>query len=442
MPISSFIGRETEMAELLPLLESNRLVTLTGAGGTGKTRLARQVAEAALRQFQDGIWLVQLSPLRDPVLIPDAIAAAAGIQPRTEQALMSALKEHFQPRHTLMVLDNCEHVIDGVADVAEALLHAAPGLKILATSRERLNIDGEVVWPVRPLATPDLSRKLTLAELTRFDGVRFFAERARAVQPGFSLTEETAPVVAQIARRLDGIPLALELAAACVRSLSVTQIADRLSNRFGLLVDGRRTAPERQATLRQAIDWTHDLLTDDEQRLWHRLTVFPADFSLQEAEQVCAGEGISAEQIGRLITRLVDKSVLVAEENEGGIRYRMLETMRHYGAERLEESGQAAYWRARHIEGYVIPAETAAGVRLLATMLVATTGSIPLSDREREIVTLVVEGLSRVEMAKRLFISPFTVDRYLQQIYDKLQLASRSKAELAAWAIRTGLRRS
>lgn len=424
VPVSSFIGRQSELDETKRLMNSNRLVTLTGVGGCGKTWLARQLAAELLPQFPDGAWLILLSPLRDPVLIPEVVATVIGVRPQAERPLISLLTEHFKPRHTLLLLDNCEHLIDGAAALAAELLQSAPGLKILATSRERLNIDGETVWPVPPLSTPDPRKPFSFQELIRFDAVQFFADRATAFRPDFQLTEVTAPVIASIAHRVDGMPLALELAAACIRFLSVNQIAERLSNSFELLMDGRRTAPDRQATLRQAIDWTHDLLAEAERQLWYRLAVFAADFSLEEAEQVCSGQDMSAQEVRGLVARLVDKSVVVAVERGGAVRYRLLATIRQYGGERLRALGQEAYWRAR------LPGATRAEVFM------------SLSDRERAVAALVAEGLSRVEMGQRLCISPFTVDRYLQQIYDKLQLPSRSKAELAAWAIRAGLGRT
>ena len=425
VPVSRFIGRQWELGETKRLMASNRLVTLTGAGGCGKTWLARQLAADLLSEFPDGAWLIRLAHFQDPVRIPEVMAGVLGVRPQGEIPLIDLLKAHLKPLQTLLLLDNCEHLVHDVAVLAADLLQSAPGLKILATSRELLNIEGEAVWPVPPFRTPEPGTPLTCEDLMEFDAVQFFAARAAAVRPDFQLTESTAPVVASIAHRVDGIPLALELAAACTRFLSVHQIAERLSDRFDLLMDGRRTAPDRQATLRQSIDWTHQLLAEPERELWYRLAVFPADFSLEEAELVCAGKEMPAREVRLLVARLVDKSVVVVCQKEGALRYRLLGPLRQYGEERLRAAGQEAYWRARYAE--------AGGAR--------APGASPLSHREMEVVQLVAEGLSRVEMAQRLYLSPFTVDRYLQQIYDKLQLASRSKAELAAWAVRTGLGR-
>jgi non-specific serine/threonine protein kinase len=338
--LTRFIGREQDVAEVRRLLAANRLVTLTGVGGCGKTRLALEVAAQVPADYPDGVWLTQLAPLADPALVPNAVAAALGLTLSGERA-REVVAESLRGKHLLLVLDNCEHLVGACADLAEGLLRACPLLAILATSREPLNCAGEDVWRVPAMAAGE--------------AVRLFAERARSVAPGFALTDRTAPLVERICARLDGIPLAIELAAARVRSLPVEQIAARLDDRFRLLTGGTRTALPRQQTLRGSIDWSYDLLSEPERLLLGRLSVFAGGWTLEAAEAVGAGEGVEPGDVLDLLTRLVDKSLVAAQTGEGGevARYGLHETIRQYAGEKLTERGEAEAARRRHVRFYL-----------------------------------------------------------------------------------------
>jgi non-specific serine/threonine protein kinase len=348
--LTSFVGRRGEMEEVRRLIGGTRLLTLTGAGGCGKTRLALQVASEMLDDFRDGVWVVDLSPLSDPGLIPHTLAAAVGVREGASRSLSDALAEYFRSRRVLVVLDNCEHLIAACAQLVEPLLRAAPALHVLATSREGLGITGEAVWRVPSLSTPGASVRVNPDALTRYEAVRLFADRAAAVRPAFVITNENATAVADICRRLDGIPLAIELAAARLNVLPVDQINDRLNDRFRLLTGGSRTAVARQRTLEAAIDWSYDLLSDQERTLLCRLSVFPGGWTLDAAEQVCSTEGIEEAAVLDLLSSLVDKSLVNVEDDAlGRPRYRCLETVRQYGRERLIRSGDAEPLRDAHL---------------------------------------------------------------------------------------------
>jgi predicted ATPase/DNA-binding CsgD family transcriptional regulator len=347
--LTSFVGRRGEVAEVRRLLSGSRLVTLTGVGGVGKTRLALRAAAELRRAFGDGVWLVRLDQLGDEALVAQAVAGALGLHARSGFSPDAALAEYVADRRVLLVLDNCEHLVDAVAKLADQLLRAAPGLRVLATSRESLNIAGETVLPVPPLAAPDPRQELTLAQLGQFPAVGLFAERAAQVVPGFSVTGANRAAVAGICRRLEGLPLALELAAAQTRVLSPEQIQARLGDRLGLLTRGSRTKPARQQTLRASIDWSYELCSRAERLLWARLSVFAGGFELDAAERICADDRLAAEDVLDLLAALADKSVLIAEHDEsGGVRYRLPETLREYGQERLQESGEHTALRRRH----------------------------------------------------------------------------------------------
>ena len=349
LDLSSFVGREKELAEVRRLMEEARLLTLTGTGGCGKTRLALAVAGELAEEFEDGVWFVELASLSDPSLVPQAVASVLGAREQPGRSLTETLSDHLRVRKLLLVLDNCEHLIVSCAALAEVLLRSCPELRILATSREALGIVGEFTWPVPPLSLPDLRRLPDRESLAQYESTCLFVERAVAVKPSFVLTEQNAPAVAQVCYRLDGIPLALELAAARTKVLSVEQIADRLDDCFRLLAAGGRTAMPRHKTLHATMDWSHELLGAKEQVLFRRLSVFSGGFSLEAAETVCAGEGIEEDEVLGLLSHLVDKSLVVAREEDGEARYRLLGTVRQYGREKLDESGGRGQAAARRV---------------------------------------------------------------------------------------------
>jgi non-specific serine/threonine protein kinase len=314
--LTSFVGRRQELAEIKRLLSHYRLVTLTGVGGVGKTRLALRAADGLVRAFRDGVWLVQLDQLRDQALVAQAITGALGLQDRTGASPAAALADHLAGRQLLLVLDNCEHLVDAVAKLTDRLLRAADGLRVLATSREALNIAAESVLAVAPLPTPDPGQELTAAQLGQFAAVALFAERARQAVGGFSVTEANRAAVAGVCRRLEGLPLAIELAAARTRVLSPGQIDARLGDRLGLLTRGCRAGPARQQTLRASIEWSYELCSAAERLLWARLSVFAGRCELDTAEGVCAGERLAAGQVLELLAALADKSVLVSRSGD------------------------------------------------------------------------------------------------------------------------------
>jgi predicted ATPase/class 3 adenylate cyclase len=345
--LSAFVGREREMARVRDLVETSRLVTLTGAGGCGKTRLALQVAADLADAYRDGAWLVELAPLSDPALVTQEIASALRVREQQGRPLIATLVEYLEPRTLLLVLDNCEHLVQGTAEAADGLLRACPNLRILATSREPLAIGGEATYRVPSLSLPQLDRMPGLERLAESEAVRLFVDRA-ASAARFQLTSQNAPLVAHICQRLDGIPLAIELAAARVKVLSLDQIAVRLNDRFRLLTGGSRTAMARQQTLRAAMDWSYALLSDAERRLLARLSVFAGSWTLDAVEAVCAGDGIESGDVLDLVTQLVDKSLVGVDESSGDGRYRLLETVRQYSRDRLLEMRADETFRRRH----------------------------------------------------------------------------------------------
>ncbi|MEU0844659.1 LuxR C-terminal-related transcriptional regulator [Streptomyces sp. NPDC005962] len=339
--VTTFVGRRHEAAEARRMLSASRLVTLTGVGGVGKTRLALRVAEEARRAFSDGVWLVELAALETPDLLARSVAEALEVRDQSARPPLDVLVDHLRDRQTLIVLDNCEHLIHGCALLADRLLRAAPRLRILATSRQALGTAGEQTLAVPALPLPDVTGpRLSTAALAQCDGVRLFVERAGAILPGFAVTETNRDAVERVCRRLDGIPLGIELAAVRLRALSVQQLLDRLEDRFRLLTTGSRSVLPRHQTLRALIDWSHDLCTEQERLLWARVSVFAGSLDLEAAEAVCSGDGIAREDVLDLVTELVDKSVLLREEHDATVRYRMLDTLRQYGRERLAASGE------------------------------------------------------------------------------------------------------
>jgi predicted ATPase/class 3 adenylate cyclase len=363
--MTSFIGREKDIAEVRSALVEHRLVTLTGSGGTGKTRLSLQVAAEMLEQFQEGVWFVELSPLTDPGLVPQTVLATLGISEQEGKEIAQTLVDSLRDRKLLLIFDNCEHLIQASAVLADTLLTNLPGLTILATSREALGVEGELAWHVPSLSLPDVKKLPAIEQLPQYEAIRLFIERAALAQPRFNVTEDNASAIAQICFHLDGIPLAIELAAARVKVLSVEQIAKRLDDRFRLLTGSSRTALAHQQTLRATIDWSYNLLSEQEQRLFRRLAVFIGGWVLESAEAVCSLEGsgsrgeIEPEQILDLLSQLVNKSLVLVEQVEAESRYHRLETIREYAREKLLESGEKELLSLRHLRYFVRLAEEA-----------------------------------------------------------------------------------
>ena len=347
LQLTTFIGREKEIDQIKKRLEKDRLVTLTGSGGVGKTRLSIQVASQLLNEYSNGVWLVELAPITNSTLVVQTVCATLGVSPRSNMPTLNVLIDYLKAKKTLLVVDNCEHLIDACAQLCDALLHACPDLRILASSREALGIDGENAYrvPSLSLAQPNDG----LLAIQESEAVKLFLERAHAVQPDFQLTRSNTPVIAQICQRLDGIALAIELAASRVKLLKVEQIAIRLHDVFRLLTGGSRTALPRQQTLRALIDWSYNLLSDDEQTVLQDLSVFVDGWTLEAAESVCNNLNMLD-----LLTHLVDKSLVSVDfEDSDEPRYYLLETIRQYAREKLVENGEAQKVRARHLDFYV-----------------------------------------------------------------------------------------
>jgi non-specific serine/threonine protein kinase len=360
--LTSFIGRKRELAEVRRLLQTTRLVTLSGPGGCGKTRLAIQVASDSLHEVPDGGWLVELAALNDPALVPQSVATVLGVREEPGRPLLATLADALAPKTLLLVLDNCEHLSASCAALVGSLLTACPHLRVVATSQEPLGVPGEVLWRIPMLGVPELrgAGAATRDAVGRYEAVRLFVDRAAATHPSFQLTDQNAAAVAQICRRVDGIPLAIELAAARVKVLAPDQILARLEDRFKLLTGGSRTVLPRQQTLRAAVDWSYDLLGPGERTLLNRLSVFAGGFTLEAAEQICGDESVDSLDVLEMVSTLVDKSLVVPEEQpDGRVRYRLLETIRDYGRERLEAAGERPEFLRRHAAFYLAFAEEA-----------------------------------------------------------------------------------
>jgi predicted ATPase/DNA-binding SARP family transcriptional activator len=365
-PASRLIGRDEDIAQLAELLQVNRLVTVVGAGGVGKTRAALRVAETLLLRFPDGVWFAELAPIGDPSRVTESLAAAIGVVESHDRPILDSLLDYLKRRRLLIVIDNCEHVIAEVARAAEMILHRASEARLLVTSRERLHISDEVAYRLPSLSYPAPDDEVTAASAPRFGAVALFADRAKATDPGFRLSDETAPIVGEICRRLDGIPLAIELAAVRVNALDVASLARRLDERFGILTSGSRTALPRHRTLRALIDWTHQLLSEPERRLFRRVATFSGGWTIEAAEAVCtdaqdvrnaivpaaneSGAALEAVDVLDVLTSLVEKSLIVAESEGRITRYRLLESTRAYALERLSESGERELLARRHAE--------------------------------------------------------------------------------------------
>jgi predicted ATPase len=358
------VGRREVLSEVRRLLSSSRLVTLIGVGGVGKSRLALRVAADVGRAFADGVWLVELGGLQDPVLLPQAIASTLSIADQPARDQVEILSSFLADRQLLLVIDNCEHLVRECAVLVATLLRTAPGLRVLATSRVALRIPGELIYAVSPLPVPDVGDEMLPGAAVRYPALALFADRAAASHQGFAVTAENVAAVAQVCRRLDGLPLAIELAAARLRSLSVEQVASRLDDRFRLLTS-RRGVLSRHRTLLAAMQWSHQLCGNNEQSVWARASVFAGRFDLAAAERVCGGDGLGADETFEALTGLVDQSVVIAEKDISGLRYRMLDTVRAYGLTRLRnpdgdpsDAVGEAVLRQRHRDFYTELAET------------------------------------------------------------------------------------
>ncbi len=359
MLATSFVGRDQELAEVEKLIRGARLVTITGVGGAGKTRLALQVAASMSAEYPGGTWLVELAAITDPDLVVSAAAGSLGVAEQPGRPLLDSLVEHLEGSRTLLIIDNCEHVIGAGARLVDAILAGTGEVSIIATSRELLGIGGEIAYGMRSMAMPLDTRTVSPQELGRYDAVRLFVERAAASRPEFHLSGENSPAVAEICTRLDGMPLALELAAARVRSFSPQQIAEHLDRRFRLLTGGSRTALPRQQTLAAAIDWSYQLLEPMERELFERLSVFQGGFTLEAAESVCSDEAMDALEVLDLIPSLVDKSLVSADTNRAEARYALMETIRQFARDLFDDHGRAEEFRRRHAEYFVGLAEAA-----------------------------------------------------------------------------------
>jgi predicted ATPase/uncharacterized protein HemY len=347
LALTSFIGREREIEELGNLLLQTRLLTIAGPGGAGKTRLAIKLAQNIQDSFPDGIWFIDLASLSSTSLFSPFVMGVLGLREEAGYLPNQTLLDDLRSKSILLILDNCEHLLPELAQLAESMLRNAPGLQILATSREKLGAAGEIIWRIPPLSSPGIREIITLEKFMQYEAMMLFRDRAAAVRPDFAITWENANIVAQICAHLDGIPLAIELAAARVRVLSVEEILARLEDRFQLLI-GNRTALPRQQTLRALVDWSYDLLTEKEQILLRRLSVFVGSWTLQAAEQVCASDGIEASEVLDLLTSLIDKSFMIVESHKGYERYRFLETILKFGQGRLSEINETAEFTQKH----------------------------------------------------------------------------------------------
>jgi non-specific serine/threonine protein kinase len=357
VPLTSFVGRRKEVLTVERSLSMTRLMTLTGTGGSGKTRLALEVARGLVGTYAEGVWLAELAPLSDPGLVARAVATTLGVREHPQLTLTQAICTHLGSGRTLLVLDNCEHLVGAAARFTRDLLSACEGLTVLATSREPLRVSGEIVWPVPTLSLPDPASSCNVEDLMSSEAVRLFVDRASSRLPAFELKRENSDAVASVCRELDGIPLAIELSTARMGALAVEQIVERLEGSLKLLSGGDRTVAERHQTLRATLDWSYDLLDEPERVLFRRLSVFAGGWPLEAAEVVGAG-GIEAGEVLNLLSRLVDKSMVVAGPSEGGaLRYGMLEPVRRYGQEHLAASGEAEAVRRRHAHWYYRLAE-------------------------------------------------------------------------------------
>lgn len=359
LQLTTFIGREDDVDEVKQMLEQARLVTLVGAGGVGKTRLSLQVGADLLERFEDGVWFIELAPLSDPLLVTSTIAAVFGVRQQADQPLLQTVGAALRSKRALLILDNCEHVVEETAHVADALLHSGPQIRILASSREGLGIEGERVFRVPSLSFPAEEEHLDLTGALQYGAIALFIDRAKAADRRFSATDSNVATIAEICRQLDGIALAIELAAPRVKVLSVEQLASRLGERFRILTGGSRTALPRQQTMRALIDWSYDLLSENERTIFRRIGVFAGSFSIDAAGELCADETIEAWDVLDILSSLVDKSLVVSELVGSEQRYRLLVSTKQYALERLQEDGELETMQRKHAEYYAVLAEGA-----------------------------------------------------------------------------------
>jgi predicted ATPase/DNA-binding XRE family transcriptional regulator/Tfp pilus assembly protein PilF len=407
--LTTFIGREKELVEILQMIRKHRLVTLTGSGGVGKTRISLELGGQVLDEYANGVWLAELAPLSDPELLAQTVASVFGILSQSARSYTELLINFLRPKTALLILDNCEHLLDASAYLADTLLKHCPQLKVLATSREALGILGEIVYHMPSLGLPDIQQ--TLEKFREYESVRLFEERARLAQPEFELTMENASSIAQICSRLDGIPLAIELAAARVNLLSTAQIAARLHDRFNLLTGGSRTALPRQQTLRASIDWSWNLISDSERALLRRLTVFAGGWTLEAAESVCSRNGgIKPQEVLELMTQLLAKSLVIANHHPGPERrFHLHETIRQYAFEKLIEAGEQEYIRSRHLN-YFLDLSALAEPALHGPHQMEWYSR--LTD-ERDNLRLALEHASRTDLEAGLSISARLMDYWV-----------------------------
>jgi predicted ATPase/DNA-binding XRE family transcriptional regulator len=351
--LTTFIGREKEQAAVIHLIAKHRLVTLTGSGGVGKTRLSIKVGEQIVGNYVDGVWLVQLATILDPLLVSRTTAIALGLRAKSRRPVIDILCDYLREKNLLIILDNCEQLVNACAKMTNQILHAAPNVRILATSREAFGMEGELTYRVPSLGVPETQSLPQVDTLIQYEAVKLFVDRATSAVPAFTVTNDNISFIAQICYRLDGIPLAIELAAAKVRVLSIEQITDRLDDRFRLLIGGNRTALARYQTLRATIDWSYNLLTPREQVLLRRLSVFVGGWTLESAESICEGGSVKTEDVLYMLEQLINKSLVIVEEAGQAARYRMLETIRQYAREKLAESGEGKVVRSRHLDFFL-----------------------------------------------------------------------------------------
>jgi predicted ATPase len=401
---SSFVGRSHELRELLALVKRTRLLTLAGAGGAGKTRLALELAREVESSYAQGGAFVELASVGDSQLVAATVAAALDVRSLPGRSALEGIADFLAQRSSLLILDNCEHVLLATAELVDALLRAAPELTIVATSREPLRVAGELVFRVPSMAIPDPEQRLTPEELLRYEAVQLLSDRASAALPEFEVDAENAADIARICFRLDGLPLALELAAARIGALGTATLAERLDDSFRLLRSGSRVGPTRQQTLAATLQWSHELLEDDERLLLHRLAIFAGGFDLASAEAVCAGDGLEADAVADVLARLVEKSLVIAEELGRTRRYRLLQTVRLYALEQLEAAGERASLAARHARWALEKAEhegDSPGLDREAANLRAAHGVLLALDRGQALrycVALAPFWLRRIEL--------------------------------------------
>ncbi|QIZ39098.1 LuxR C-terminal-related transcriptional regulator [Saccharopolyspora sp. ASAGF58] len=448
---TSYVGRQHELAQVRSFLSRSRLLTLTGVGGVGKSRLARRFATEVRRAFPDGVRLVDFTSICDGRSVVPTVVEAFGLPECIGDTGIDAVAKELANKQSLLVLDNCEHLVEACAKFADAALRAAPGLRILATSRETLSILGECVLPVPSLSVPPAGVTLSPAALDEYDAVRLFVDRADAMVSGFVLDDRNAAAVATLCRRLDGIPLEIEIAALRLRALSVHQIVERLPNRFQLLTTSSsvaRSPLHRDA--RASAQWSSELCSKHERALWARLSVFPGEFDLEAGEKVGAGSGMRADDVVYYLTHLVKKSILVRIDQDSRARYWLPETFRCYGRELLSESGDEASVMLRYrdwCKSSVPPAtsggpkpirtavkEPVAAPTLMARPAAGTEARFVLTRRELQIAELVSQGLRDKEIGAILMIAPRTVESHVEHI--RVKLGFRSRTQIAAWVSR------